>query len=265
MFSDFLRYMYTGRILLTHDTVLSVLMLEDKYNVVDLQDVCCRYMSAHLVSTTRRNRAVSWFQYASNTGHQCLAATCRQFILWNFHKVACTPDFLTMDFDVLVGLIRQSELVVPDELTLFWCVSRWIRHHQDQWSPESRKDLVIEVLSHVRFAVIPPSQIGLVTTDPIFVDYADYFEERIGDCLSFHSAQPNQQQSQRCSSLFEPRNYTNEVWSTTLSVEEYSSFQQYDVRPVFFSTPASAAATSRAAIPHRGNGRPSCFRRASTS
>jgi len=247
VFADFLHYLYSGRILLTHDTVLAVLMLADKYNVVDLQQVCCRYMSAHLVTITSRNRAVSWMQYALSVNHEQLANTCRQFILWNFHKVACTSDYLSIDEDVLIELIQQSDLVIPDELTLFRCVSRWIRHQECYAVASSTKRHATHILLHVRFAMIPPSQIGLVTADPIFADYADFFEDQIQQSLDFHSS--SHPKSQFSGHAFEPRHYTNDVWSTTLSVDSFSSFSSYDVCPVFFSTPATAAKTDSGDAP----------------
>jgi len=242
VFADFLHYLYSGRILLTHDSVLAVLLLADKYNVVDLQQVCIRYMCAHLVTTTSHNRAVSWLQYALRVDHESLANTCRQFILWNFHKVACTADYLVMDEDVLIDLIQQSDLVIPDELTLFRCVSRWIRC-QDRYTERN----ATHILLHIRFAMIPPSQIGLVTADPIFPNYADFFEDRIEESLAFHSSL--HPKSSFSGSAFEPRHYTNDIWSTTLSVDGFSSFAAYDVCPVFFSTPASAAKTDSGDAP----------------
>ena len=247
VFADFLHYMYSGCILLTHGTVLSVLMLADKYNVVDLQQVCCQYMCAHLVTVTARNHAISWLQYALSVNHESLANTCHQFILCNFHKVACTADYLMMDEGVLIELIQQSDLVIPDELTLFRCVSRWIRH-QDCYSVGSgAKRSAAHILLHVRFAMIPPSEIGLVTADPIFVDYADFFEDQIQQSLDFHSG--SHQKSLHSGTAFEPRHYTNDIWSTTLSIDSFSSFAAYDVCPVFFSTPATAAKTDSGDAP----------------
>lgn len=241
VFADFLHYLYSGRILLTHDTVLAVLMLADKYNVVDLQQVCCCYMLAHLVTVLPRNRAVSWLQYARSVGHDSLASTCYQFILWNFHKVTCTADYLMMNEDILIELIQQSDLVIPDELTLFRCVSRWIRHQDCYGAGSGSKRSATHILLNVRFAMIPPSEIGLVTADPIFADYADFFEDQIQQSLDFHSN--SHQISMFSGSAFEPRHYTNDIWSTTLSVDGFSMFVAYNVCPVFFSTPASAAKT----------------------
>jgi len=220
-------------------------MLSDKYNVVDLQDVCCQYMSAHLVTIKSRNRAGSWLQYAQSVGHDELANTCRQFILCNFHKVASTTDYLVMDEDILVELLQRSDLVIPDELTLFRCVSRWILH-RDCYTVSTKANAT-HILVHIRFAMIPPSEIGLVTADPLFANHADFFEEKIQQSLDFHSSE--HPTSLFSGSLFEPRHYTNSVWSTTLSVDGFSSFASHGVCPVFFATPATPAKTDSGDAP----------------
>ena len=56
VFEDFLRYLYTAVIHLSHSNVLAVLMLADKYQVLDLQTLCMDYMQSHLVSTVAHNQ-----------------------------------------------------------------------------------------------------------------------------------------------------------------------------------------------------------------
>lgn len=249
VFKDFLRYLYTGQIHLTHNSVLAILMLADKYNIDDLQELCKKYMCSHLVSTIEHNRAMSWLQYSYIGGHRHLAMECYQFILWNFHKVICTHDFLMTDKDVLVSLIRRSDLVVPDEYTLFKGVARWILYQESHCGDRSAinafHNTVLEVLSCIRFSLIPPTQLTLVRSDPLTVKFSDFVTEKIVESEVFHSSsEENRRIMASCSSemfSFVPRNYTNEVWSTTLSIDNFSALASHEVRPLFFSTPVSAA------------------------
>jgi len=55
VFDSFLRYLYTGKIHLMHNSVLSILMLADKYNIDDLQ------VMQHLVLSC------SFFRYLCST------------------------------------------------------------------------------------------------------------------------------------------------------------------------------------------------------
>lgn len=43
------RYIYSGRVTLSTDSVLGLLVLADKYNVPDLKECCSYYMGRHLV------------------------------------------------------------------------------------------------------------------------------------------------------------------------------------------------------------------------
>ena len=97
VFQLFLQYIYTGMIHLNHDTAMPVLMLADKYNIQDLREVCTDYMTSHMVSVVHKNRAVSWLQYAQLSAHERLATACAEYIRWNFHKVASSPDFLSLE------------------------------------------------------------------------------------------------------------------------------------------------------------------------
>ncbi|MCL4122262.1 UNVERIFIED_CONTAM: hypothetical protein GTU68_030479, partial [Idotea baltica] len=63
VFEKFLRYLYTGHLTLSHDSVLPILALADKYLVKDLIKMCEEYMKEHLVSAARNGYLFSWLQY----------------------------------------------------------------------------------------------------------------------------------------------------------------------------------------------------------
>lgn len=46
-----------------------------------------------------------------------LLQACRNYIKWNLDS--CTKCFNTFQCDILVGLLKQSDLVVHDEMQLF--------------------------------------------------------------------------------------------------------------------------------------------------
>lgn len=204
-------------------------------------------MCSHLVSTVEHNHALSWLHYSYISGHRQLANECYQFILWNFHKVLCTKDFLTTDKDVLMSFLRQSELIVPDEYTLFKGVAKWIMYQYNQYSNVNSTfhSIALEVLSCIRFPLIPPAQLLLVGSDPLSEMLPEFFAERIFAAHTFHSSNDPARRWMDCASReignLVPRNYTNEIWSTTLSIDHFSSLAPHEVRPLFFSTPVSAA------------------------
>lgn len=204
-------------------------------------------MCSHLVSTVEHNRAMSWLQYSYIGNHRKLASECYQFILWNFHKVLNTKDFLMTDKDVLVSFLRQSELVIPDEYTLFKGIAKWILFQSNRFPgpPSAFHHMALEVLACIRFPLIPPAQLAIVSSDVLAEMFPEFFNERIIVSQTFHSSIEEARRwiatvSQETGN-FLPRNYTNEVWSTTLSIDHFSTLAQHEVRPLFFSTPVSAA------------------------
>ena len=248
VFESFLRYLYTGAIHLTHLNVLPVLMLADKYSVADLREVCVKYMCSHVVSTVQYNHVVSWMQYADLCNHPMLAECCHQFILCNFHKVMSTADFLLMECQILEDFIHSSELVVPDEYTLYRGVCHWLHNQQTKLSTDifCLKDIVLQLLSHIRFPMMLPAQLCQLEQDPFVGIYRNFFIEKISGALGYHSSSQKNRQEELASvsgvsCQLQPRNYTNEMWSTSLAIENFPSLPEHEVRPLFFATPISGS------------------------
>jgi hypothetical protein len=247
VFEDFLKYMYVGSIHLTQYSVLPVLMLADKYNVVDLREVCLQYMCEHLVSTTAHNQAVSWLQYAQTCAHHYMASQCHHFILSNFHKVINCRDFMVMSRSLLHIYLSCSELVIPDEFTLFKGLSSWLQH-QKATVFNGREDytefynMALDLLSNIRFPMIGPVHLSQLERDPLREYFTDFFVEKMLTALDYHIGnKTDMAMSTVPAQHWKPRNYTNDVWSTSLSIDNFLSVPQHEVHLMFFSSPVSAS------------------------
>ncbi|KAF2363238.1 BTB/POZ domain [Trinorchestia longiramus] len=129
-FGTFLQYLYTGQVVLTHASVLPILALADKYNVEDLRVVCGLYMKQHMVSAAEHNLLLSWLQYCMASQHTAVATACLNHFKWNFEQVAKTSDFLNCDVGLLISVLAQHDLVVPDEMTLYSYVVQWLEQQE---------------------------------------------------------------------------------------------------------------------------------------
>ncbi|XP_064641660.1 BTB/POZ domain-containing protein 17-like [Lineus longissimus] len=248
VFGQFLRYLYTGVIQLTHDNVLPLLILGDKYFIADLSQICVNYMCEHIVSDINHNRAVSWYRYAVLKEDKRLAGTCKDFITWNFHKVLSTVQYLQMEADELIQFLRSSELVIPDEYTLFSCIKNWIfqRQHLDC---VKYTNTALDIMSWIRFPMIQSNQLVSMQSDPIVAIHEEFFMEKISNALNYHSY-PKEIRNHMdlpsnlfCPDAFKPRNYTNDFWGTTFYVEHFHSLQNYSVQTLMFFTPVSGSET----------------------
>ncbi len=59
VFEDFLKYLYTGKILLDYATVIPLVSLADKYNVKDLLRIGLDFMSRNVSTACKKNQVCS--------------------------------------------------------------------------------------------------------------------------------------------------------------------------------------------------------------
>ncbi|XP_044593054.1 BTB/POZ domain-containing protein 17-like [Cotesia glomerata] len=249
IFSEFLRYFYTGQIRISYEVVLPILSLADKYNVRDLITLCLEYMQNHIAVAAIHGTLVSWLDYTSNCGHHEITQTCQNFIKWNVELVAKTADFGNFELDVLVTLLHQSSLVIRDEMTLYKCLESWLDHQvqrlRHQLTPTeyemTLKQLVIAVMTPIRFPMMSPRQLAELLLSPLTNKYKEFFVERMAIGMSFHSGQHDRVQDvikneEDGALLFEPRLYTVDTCSSLLTIENFHSLPSYHTRTLVFSS-----------------------------
>ncbi|KAK1135303.1 hypothetical protein K0M31_008068 [Melipona bicolor] len=249
IFSEFLRYFYTGQIRINYGVVLPILSLADKYNVEDLISLCLDYMQNHIALAAIHGTLVSWLQYTSNCGHHNITQACQNFIKWNLELVAKTADFGNFDLDILVSLLHQSSLVIKDEMTLYKCLESWLDHQTNRLRSQLSHDeleatleqLVIAVMSPVRFPMMSPRQLAELLLFPLTKKYKEFFVERMSIGMSFHSGQLDRVKEVSLNEedgalLFEPRLYTVDTCSSLLTIENFHGLPSYHTRTLVFSS-----------------------------
>ncbi|KAF7378911.1 BTB/POZ domain-containing protein 17 [Vespula maculifrons] len=249
IFSEFLRYFYTGQIRINHGVVLPILSLADKYNVKDLISLCLDYMQDHIALAAIHGTLVSWLQYTSNCGHHDITQSCQNFIKWNLELVAKTSDFGNFDLDILVSLLHQSSLVIKDEMTLYKCLESWLDHQTNRLKTQllpdeleaTLKQLVVAVMSPVRFPMMSPRQLAELLLSPLTKKYKEFFVERMSIGMSFHSGQIERVKEvclneEDGALLFEPRLYTVDTCSSLLTIENFHGLPSYHTRTLVFSS-----------------------------
>ncbi|XP_031784091.1 BTB/POZ domain-containing protein 17 isoform X1 [Nasonia vitripennis] len=249
IFSEFLRYFYTGHIGFSNEIVLPILSLADKYNVRDLIASCLNFMRDHIPVAAIHGTLVSWFQYSLNCGHNEITNACHNFVKWNIELVAATPDFANFELDVLVSLLHQSSLVIYDELSLFKYLEIWLNHQNDRLKSQlpitdvetTLKQMVIAVMIPIRFPMMSPRQLAELLLSPLTQKYKEFFVERMAIGMSFHSGHNERvrkiiKTEDNGLLLFEPRLYTVDTCSSLLTVENFHSLLSYHTRTLVFSS-----------------------------
>lgn len=250
VFASFMRYFYTGQIRINHSVVMPVLALADKYNVKDLVGLCTSYMCTHTALAATNNQLVSWLQYALNVGHYRVAQICQNFVKWNFELVARYADFGSFEPDVLQLLLQQNDIVAHDEMSLYNCVVRWLELQEQRLAGEDSKEahmeqLVVAMMSHVRFPMMSPRQLAELLLAPLTKKYKEFFMERMAIGMAFHSGQQDRirevMKMEDGRMLFTPRLYTADTWSTPLCVDNFHALPPYHARTLVFSSRAATA------------------------
>ncbi len=154
VFEDFLKYLYTGKILLDYATVIPLVSLADKYNVRDLLRIGLDFMARNVASACKKNQVVSWLQFAAASGHALVTGLCRDFIAANFQKISTNIDFPNLEPEALAEFLRRSDLVVHDENALFSCLDSWLRARRDMMvkAGEEHVDVHMDRLVQVTFS-----------------------------------------------------------------------------------------------------------------
>ncbi|XP_015370898.1 PREDICTED: BTB/POZ domain-containing protein 17 [Diuraphis noxia] len=263
VFPVFLQYFYTGVITLEQSNIMPMLVLADKYNVKDLTVLCVEYMCEHIADAADQGQLVTWFQYVLSLNQpttinalyyskiwqdtECmdikapwnkLLKACRNYIKWNLDS--CIKCFNTFQCDILVGLLKQSDLVVHDEMQLFGCVASWLNYQSAEKLLECNDSDTIEeymssltehVMSFIRYPMILPRQMAQLLMVPIVKQNKDFFVDKMAAAMEYNLVKTEKLSDTEHLLECTPRLYTCERWGNsfrirTKTIQNYQSIKR---------------------------------------
>ncbi|XP_044756355.1 BTB/POZ domain-containing protein 17 isoform X2 [Coccinella septempunctata] len=260
VFPSFLQYFYTGELMITHTNVQPLLSLADKYMVKSLSKLCLQYMYDHVSHASSHNQLFSWLQYFQSCGHKEMARVCEEFIKLNFEAVANSADFVNLDPENMVPILKQDDLVVYNEAMLYKCVVRWLNLQKSKLEENAKlgndntevdKDeelteymnyLTVLVMQHVRFPMMKPREIADLLRSPLVKENTEFFMERMSISVELHSgSRENIEASwlEENQHLIQPRLYTAENYSAIIWIEDFTSLPKFHVVSCDFQTDCS--------------------------
>lgn len=248
VFEDFLKYLYTGKILLDYATVIPLVGLADKYNVRDLLRLGLDYMARNVPTACKRNQVVSWYQFASAAGHKLVSSLCGRFIAANFEKISDNVDFPNMEPEVLLHFLRKSDLVIADEMALFKCVDKWLTARREMMERAGEEHIDVHMnryvdmlLPHVRFPMMTPAQLANLLLNPLSKTHTGQLVEIIRLAMHYHQNFASTQsidpefEGLYEPRLFTPRLYTAENFCASLSINNFAHLSNYASRSLLFT------------------------------
>lgn len=142
---EILSYLYTSNVDITDNNVQSIFTSASLFEILDLRDLCSKYMSQELCLAN----CVSVYQFASFHDCSALKNTSRAFVVNHFSEVVDYDDILSLSSDDLAELISEDNLNIRREETVFECVMKWVETNIDE-----RMKQIGTLFKHIRFVLI---------------------------------------------------------------------------------------------------------------
>ncbi|CAH8490674.1 unnamed protein product [Dicrocoelium dendriticum] len=170
-------FIYTGEILVTEDTVQSLLPAANLLQLGNVRAACCEFLQSQL----HPSNCLGIQRFADL--HDCpdLLAYSRRFTEQHFGELLQQDDeFLALTADQLEQLISSDQLAVSED-QVFEAVLRWIAHDSDTRQRSARR-----LCGHVRFALFPRDYLVRLSQSEVFLTANPWCKDYLIEALSYH-------------------------------------------------------------------------------
>ena len=149
-------------------------------------------------------------------------------------------EWLGLDPDQLVELLRSSDLVIRDEYELWGAVVKWLTTPLHPVRAGIRDHLLREILPHVRFPMMTPEQLSALEETTVVAEHMALFAPFLLKAYRYHALPlAARMTASDFNTAFLLRNYTALRWDKRLIVASVSSIQKCSEVSLRFTTRAS--------------------------
>ncbi|XP_055852727.1 kelch-like protein 18 [Episyrphus balteatus] len=142
-----INFAYSGTVRIDNQNVQSLMVGASFLQLNKVRDACADF----LISRFNPHNVLGIRQFADSLACTQLVQSADKYINHNFSKVSDSEEFLTLNYDDLIDLIRRDELNVPTEENIFEACMRWVKYSEDK-----RSIVFPQVLSRVRLPLLSP-------------------------------------------------------------------------------------------------------------
>lgn len=243
MFPRFLTFLYSCHIRLNMESTLPVLVLADKYNVKDLQEVCINFACSCIIPKLQLKDVFHvWFQYATKCYHQRLIRSCVTALSEKMDDIIGSVEWDRewghLDKDQLIEFLKSSSLSVKDEFELWNATVKWLNSSHHPKRPSQYLKIVVE---HIRFPMMTPEQLIEIESSDIVMKNKDLFQKYFMVAYKFHALPLTQRAlvKEFHGPSFLLRNYTDLRWDKRFVVPMYSALPKGSEVSFRFTTRSS--------------------------
>ncbi|XP_006822270.2 BTB/POZ domain-containing protein 17-like [Saccoglossus kowalevskii] len=167
VFRNFLEFFYTGKIDLSTDTIVPIVFLAYKYKVLSLSVCCHTYIKRYLSNESPPpdiDVVAAWYVHTllQASDFAWLRDLCFEMMKRTLYQlIASSTSWYKLSFDDVFQLVRNSDVLVKDEFSLYDAMETWLEHCYNDDSEQLSTSLQ-ECIQYVRFPMMSPTQLAKV-------------------------------------------------------------------------------------------------------
>ena len=228
VFPRFLKFLYSFHVGLSMDSTLPVLILADKYNVRDLQEVCINFACTYIIPKLQLKDVFHiWFQYATKCYHQRLICSCVSALSAKMDDIMASQEWerewVNLDKEQLIEFLKSSFLIIKDEFELWQATMKWLTCPQH---PNRTSNTLSEIVEHIRLPMMTPDQLCDLEGSEIFQHHRDLFQKHLMTAYKYHALSLTQRAivKEFKGPSFLLRNYIDLRWDKRFVIPSYTTW-----------------------------------------
>lgn len=128
-------------------------------------------------------RALEWRQLAFKFNLTDLQESCMRALAWNAERFIQSNEWLEQDCEFLKLYLDDSNLIVPDELTLYRAVCRWLLVDEIEGRVENFEENFKELIPFIRFSQMLETQLFYIENYPLLSKNSRNNEKWLNDLI----------------------------------------------------------------------------------
>uniref|UniRef100_U5EHJ6 Kelch-like protein diablo n=1 Tax=Corethrella appendiculata TaxID=1370023 RepID=U5EHJ6_9DIPT len=142
-----INFAYSGVVKIDNQNVQGLMVGASFLQLTKVREACADF----LISRFHPQNVLGIRHFADSLSCTALITAADKYIHHYFKEVSLSDDFLALNFDELIDIIRRDELNVPNEENIFEACMKWVKFDQ-----ETRSDYLPQVLAKIRLPLLSP-------------------------------------------------------------------------------------------------------------
>ena len=180
-----LRFMHSGKIEITRQNMMPLILISDKYNIRELDVLCERAMNNFVFSGMPIEQIIQWWVSTKELNFNSM---CKEYLQLNLLSVFSSELFWDMGLDELVSLLEGNTQVIESEYTLFKHVFKWLKMN------DRMADLTI-IMPHIKLLAMSMDELTEIEGFPLENEVKDSLYE----AMKFHASPSSTRRKEQCS------------------------------------------------------------------